>query len=195
MPPTAPACVGSGVHFAHTRLSDNSKHSSCASTTLISMRSAQSLQWWTSMWHSKVEGSAGVSLLWRVRRSLSRGCMRLLQGRSPQGALRAPSPTLGAPVDEEEVELRLGVPVDCSRVTVQLLASPTPPAGGGSPPAGPPALPRGPSSVGRALAAAARFVMEKLAEVRADVAKARLDLLKGARSPRPKASLYCLRSV
>lgn len=103
-----------------------------------------------------------------------------MQGRSPQqGGRRAPSPTLGAPV-EEEVEVRFGVPVDRNSVTVQLLASPSrsaapspaPPAGAGLPGPGAP-------GVGRALAGAARFVMEKLAEVRADVAKARLEMLKG----------------
>ena len=108
-----------------------------------------------------------------------------VQGRSPQqGGLRAPSPTLGAPL-EEEVEVRFGMPSDRSNVTVQLVTSPsrgaTPPPHPGSAPGagwagqGPPGAP----GFGRALAAAARFVMEKLAELRADVAKARLDLLKG----------------
>ena len=102
-----------------------------------------------------------------------------VQGRSPQqGGLRAPSPTLGAPL--EEVEVRFGMPLDRNSVTVQLLASPsrggTPPPPGGLPGPGSAGTP----GIGRALAGAARFVMEKLAEVRADVAKARLDLLKGA---------------
>ncbi len=106
----------------------------------------------------------------------------MVQGRSPQqGGLRAPSPTLGAPL-EEEVEVRFGMPSDRSNVTVQLVTSPsrgaTPPPQPGSAPGAGWAGHCAPG-VGRALAAAARFVMEKLAELRADVAKARLDLLKG----------------
>ena len=106
----------------------------------------------------------------------------MVQGRSPQqGGLRAPSPTLGAPL-EEEVEVRFGMPSDRNNVTVQLVASPS---RGATPPPQPSSAPgagwagQGAPGVGRVLAAAARFVMEKLAELRADVAKARLDLLKG----------------
>ncbi len=107
-----------------------------------------------------------------------------MQGRSPQqGGLRAPSPTMGAPL-EEEVEVRFGLPVDRNNVTVQLVASPsrsaTPPPYPGSA-FGARKAGHGTAGVGRALAAAARFVMEQLVELRADVAKARLDLLKGVR--------------
>lgn len=97
---------------------------------------------------------------------------------------------VGAPVEEEEVEVRFGIPVDRDDVTVQLLASPSRSATPQPPPAPAPEgattgahLPAaGDGGRAAALAGAARFVFVKIAELRADLAKVRLEMLKGERT-------------
>jgi hypothetical protein len=116
-----------------------------------------------------------------------KGCNNVCMGRlCAQGSTRSASPpvTVGAPIEEEEVEVRFGIPVDRDAVTVQLLASPSrsatpkPPAPREDVPPQP--QPAGDRDGGRAaaLAGAARFVFDKIAELRADLAKARLEMLK-----------------
>ncbi len=111
-----------------------------------------------------------------------------------QGSTRSASPpvTVGAPVEEEEVEVRFGIPVDRDNVTVQLLASPSrsatpkPPAvprDDAPPPPQPQPAAAGDGGRAAALAGAARFVFDKIAELRADLAKARLEMLKSKPLP------------